>query len=172
MYTCMKTKLLNLYPEFDKVSGVYTRKDGRQHLVLNNSKLPNKAKGKLKTLSYPKSIIEIHLGRNLEKDETVDHIDKNPLNNDILNLQVLSRSEHVKLDVIRRKPVFLVCDYCGKEFEATKAQVTDRNTGRKHTSFCTRSCSGKYGKEIQLGIRQPIKRTEGVNKEYYCNKEL
>ena len=37
-------KLLKLYPEFDKVNGPYTRKDGRQHIILNNTKLPKKLK--------------------------------------------------------------------------------------------------------------------------------
>lgn len=167
-----KEKLLSLYPEYDRIFGVHTRKDGRQTILLNKSTLSKYDKGRNKTISYPKAIMEVYLNRKLHIDETVDYIDKNPLNNDFNNLQILIRSEHAKLDAIRRKPVFLICDYCGKQFEATKTQVTDRNTGRKHTSFCTRSCSGKYGKEIQMGIRQPIKRTKGINKEYYCNKEL
>ena len=32
-----KAKLLLLYPDFDKVTGPYPRKDGRKHVVLNNS---------------------------------------------------------------------------------------------------------------------------------------
>ena len=38
------------------------------------------------TLSYPKYLIEVHLDRYLEKEETVDHIDGNFLNNVISNL--------------------------------------------------------------------------------------
>ena len=73
-------QLLKLYPEFDKVTGPYLRKDGRQHICLNNSTKPKTDKTKRKTLSYPKAIKEVELGYRLY-DLTVHHIDKNPLNN-------------------------------------------------------------------------------------------
>lgn len=44
-----------------------------------------------------------HLGRMLSQDEDVHHIDENTLNNDESNLQVLSRSEHVKLHHRKKK---------------------------------------------------------------------
>lgn len=42
-------------------------------------------------------VLERHLGRFLKSDEQVHHIDENPLNNDIENLVVLSRSAHFRL---------------------------------------------------------------------------
>ena len=39
-------------------------------------------------------IMEKHLGRPLEREEVVHHIDKNPLNNHIDNLQLMTRSSH------------------------------------------------------------------------------
>lgn len=42
-------------------------------------------------------IMAQHLGRLLEPWEDVHHIDGNKLNNDISNLEVLTRSEHTKL---------------------------------------------------------------------------
>lgn len=39
-------------------------------------------------------IMEQHLGRSLRKDEVVHHIDHNKLNNNILNLQLTTLSEH------------------------------------------------------------------------------
>lgn len=39
-----------------------------------------------------------HLGRRLETWEEVDHIDGNGRNNDISNLQILTKSEHLKLE--------------------------------------------------------------------------
>lgn len=172
MYKCIKKELLKLYVTFDKISKVYTRKDGRQHIVLNNSKLPNKHKDKLKTISFPKALMEGYIGRKFLEDETVDHIDKNPLNNELSNLRIINRADHAKLDSIRRKPIIKKCDNCGKEFELSRAQVTDRNTGRRLVSFCSRTCSGNYGKQIQLGIIKPIVRGKGLVKEYYSNKQL
>ena len=46
--------------------------------------------------SYAKLLMEIHLGKILGRDETVDHIDGNPRNDVIENLQVLSRSENAR----------------------------------------------------------------------------
>lgn len=42
--------------------------------------------------------MEIHLNRYLTKDEQIDHIDGNPLNNDISNIQILNFKEHQILD--------------------------------------------------------------------------
>lgn len=44
-------------------------------------------------------VMEQHIGRKLESWEHVHHIDGNHLNNDINNLQVLSNSEHQKLEL-------------------------------------------------------------------------
>ena len=42
-------------------------------------------------------IMKFKLGRDLDKDEVVHHIDGNPLNNKPSNLKVMSRSEHTRL---------------------------------------------------------------------------
>lgn len=43
-------------------------------------------------------VMERHIGRALTRGEVVHHIDGNPLNNDISNLQLLpSQAEHMKL---------------------------------------------------------------------------
>ena len=44
-------------------------------------------------------LAEIKIGRKLEDDEVVHHIDGNHLNNDIENLQVMKRSEHMSLHI-------------------------------------------------------------------------
>lgn len=164
-----KTKLLILYPNFNKVLGVYTRKDGRQHIILNNSNLPKKDKNRNKTLSYPKAIMEVSIGRKLLKDETVDHIDKNPLNNESSNLQILSRSEHAKLDVIRRKEIFDKCSYCGKTIKLTKSQIYNRS--KNMASFCSKKCSGIYGTDVQNNRTEKIE-VQKIKTEYFCNKEV
>lgn len=42
-------------------------------------------------------IMEKHLGRKLENNEVVHHVDRDRSNNDISNLQLMTRSEHSKL---------------------------------------------------------------------------
>jgi len=63
-------------------------KDGRIRCVLVYKN------GIKKTISFPKLLIEKHLGRELLPNEQVHHIDENLLNNDISNLVVIYRGEH------------------------------------------------------------------------------
>jgi len=44
-----------------------------------------------------REVIESHLGRKLRSNEHVHHIDGNPKNNNIYNLKILSREEHVRI---------------------------------------------------------------------------
>ena len=48
------------------------------------------------TVSFPRLIMEDYLGRELLKTEDVHHKDGNPLNNEISNLEVIDRKEHLK----------------------------------------------------------------------------
>lgn len=100
-----------VYENVTKIYGPYkSKKDNRLRISLKFND------GHRKTVSYPKYLMEIHLNRYLLEEETVDHIDKNPLNNDITNLRVLLRREHSANDVLRNKDVSVHCTYCGKEF--------------------------------------------------------
>ena len=132
-----------------KIYGPYlNKKDNRLRSILvspDNKKL---------TISYPKYLMEVHLDRYLEDDETVHHIDGNPLNNDIKNLQVIKRSEHISNDVMRNSDITVKCKYCGKEFIIKGSTINNRNRSDRefHGYFCSKKCSGKYGRSIQLGL--------------------
>ena len=94
--------------------GPYIRKDGRSHVVLINKN--NKDRQRV-TVSYPKYLVEKHLNRYLNNNETVDHIDGNFFNNDISNLRVVDRSLHTKSHNIYKKEFIKHCVICGKEFK-------------------------------------------------------
>jgi hypothetical protein len=85
-----------MYPPYTTVLGPYKRPDGRQHIVLNNSSASKGTKGKTKTISYPKAIMEVHLNRRLSDNEEVDHVDGNKLNDCFDNYQVITRTENRK----------------------------------------------------------------------------
>lgn len=137
-----------MYNEY-KVYGPYTRKDGRQHVVLLHLYTKERI-----TVSYPKFLIEQHLGRYLEESETVDHIDRDFTNNSISNLQVLKREEHAKVDVTRLKELTFTCPYCSKDFVLDGQKLSraiSNNKKGKAGPFCSKSCAGKYGADIQKG---------------------
>lgn len=122
------------------------------------------ADGRRQTISYPKWLMEQHLGRMLSRSETVDHKNRDFTDDNIENLQVLTASEHAYLDAIRRKPVDAVCSWCSKQF-TIKHRINDRARGSAGP-FCTRACSGQYGAAVQNGLVDPSEPYD-ISKEYY-----
>jgi hypothetical protein len=154
--------LIMVYENVIKEYGPYIGKDGRMRIVLQYS---DKSK---KTISYPKYIMECYLKRYLNEEETVDHIDGNPLNNEINNLRILSRQEHSINDVLRNKDVVVNCAFCGKTFKIKGSTLHYRNLEKRGKSgyFCSKQCVGKYGKQIQNGEITPIE-VERVTPDKY-----
>ena len=134
-----------------KVYGPYVRKDGRQHVILvyegHTKKSPNR-----RTVSYPKYLMEIHLGRELDPHlETVDHIDEDFTNNALGNLRILERSEHSKQDVKRNVLLTCTCVECGAIFQRNPRSTNNSARRQRAGPFCSRSCSGRYGARVQGG---------------------
>jgi hypothetical protein len=128
-----------------KVYGPYKGKDGRERVIIREN-------GKNKTISYPKFLVESMINRPLLDNETVDHIDGNFCNNDPSNLRIVDRRQHCSEDVIRIKPEIIIrfCVMCGKVIKY------DTSKRRQRTNFCSKQCSGKYGKSIQNGSERKL----------------
>lgn len=93
---------------------LYDKKNGR---VLVHS--PDHPNATSKGYVYEhRLIMEKHLGRYLGSDELVHHRDENKDNNDILNLEVMSRSEHMRLH--RTKYIGCLVDGCERKHRARK----------------------------------------------------
>ncbi|RLG01693.1 hypothetical protein DRN58_01225 [Thermococci archaeon] len=151
-----------------RVYGVYWNKDGRSRVAVI---FPN---GKKKTVSYPKFLMEVKLGRFLEKNETVDHIDGNPRNNDYSNLRILKRDDHAKVEVKRLKRMQFKCPMCGKTFWLSGKKLHDAIWNRKRGKvgpFCSKSCAGRYSNFVQHGKMKKLKIKE-IKPKYYTWKEL
>lgn len=154
--------LLIIYQDYNTVYGPYIRKDGRMHVVLYNSNFP---KMKKITISYPKALVECLLLRRLLPNETIDHYNGDYTDNRFDNLLILDRKEHISLDSLRVKFSVTKCIYCNKEFIPTHKHLQREDTAGP---FCSRRCSGLYGKDIQNNLpklgRIPIEKT------YYKSK--
>lgn len=99
-----------------RIQGPYERPDGKLIVIIT------KENGSKSTISYPKYLMECQLNKYLNKDEIVDHIDKNPFNNDLSNLRVLNRREHIYTYVKENKDIVITCQCCGKELTTTESK--------------------------------------------------
>jgi hypothetical protein len=130
-----------------QVFGPYKRVDDREHVILIDPSTRSR-----KTVSYPKFLVQEHLGRLLNNDlETIDHIDGNSTNNDLTNLRIVNRQQHASEDIIRRKDQELICIRCDTKFIKDIKNVVSSKKKGKSGPFCSRSCQGKYGADIQNG---------------------
>jgi hypothetical protein len=147
-----------------KVFGPYTRQDGRQIVIVRNDD------NSCRTVSYPKYIMEQHMGRQLDPNkETVDHIDRDHSNNDINNLRIVPRSQHSKDDTRRVKLVEFDCSMCGKKFQRSPRLVRDKSKKGKRGLFCSRHCAGQYARRLQLGLISKFPVQPYLESEYYRN---
>lgn len=91
--------------------------------------------------SYARYLMSCHIGRYLEKDEHVDHIDNDKMNDVLENYQILSRIENNRKNRCRTF-ISLICPICGEEFSKEKRQLSSKiKQGKKPT--CSRRCGGK-----------------------------
>lgn len=123
-----------------KIYGPYTRKDKRQVIVIVHDS------GKKQTKSYPRHLMEIHLGRELLPKEHIDHINNDPSDNRIENLQILSQKENNKKQSLLkpRQTYKFICPCCGKESEKNLNYVLGNKKKNRTGPFCSRQCAGKF----------------------------
>lgn len=78
-------------------------------------------------------------------DMTVHHKNGNKHDNRFKNLELISRSEHVRMHNLKKgkKYVRFVCPSCRKEFEKDYRNTHLVKPNNKYTA-CSRVCSGKF----------------------------
>ncbi len=113
----------HLYPEVTGVVGCYKQSTNRIILIVRIGH-------KTQTRSYPRAIFEIHIGRKLNyPHETVDHINSDPMDNRIENLQILSLSENARKahtdGVAYRTPKGTKVQYDSNGEASGKAKITN-----------------------------------------------
>lgn len=108
---------------------------------------------------YPlhRVLMENKIGRWLRPDEIVHHIDEDKFNNDIENLEVVTRSDHSRHHA-KVDSVPCICAACQKRFELKphlfRLRVKRSKSGRV---ACSRSCGGKMagikrGSDLKLSL--------------------
>lgn len=84
----------SLYAEVKRVVGIYVQTHLAKPRIILIVELES---GKKQTRSYPRAIMELYLGRVLDyPEETVDHINSDPMDNRLENLQIVSRDENIR----------------------------------------------------------------------------
>ena len=133
----------------DNIS-IYTNKDGRTRVYLKDKK---------KVISYPRYIMEREIGRPLKPDEDVHHIDENPLNNDISNLEICHHGEHQRDHSTKYFDKIMICPWCKNEFVWTGKQQSEHyrhsNDRSIEQPFCSKKCVGSYGAMLQHSNFKP-----------------
>ena len=153
------------YGDNFQVWGPYKRQDGRQIVIVVENN------GKRRTVSYPKWLMELQVGRPLDRDlETIDHIDSNIDNNNLDNLRIVPRDQHSGDDTRRVKLVEFTCAWCDNKFERSPRLIRDKARKNKAGPFCSRACAGKYSRALQLKLIEKMDTQPVIDSQYYKRK--
>lgn len=100
------------------------------------------ANGEKKTTSYARFLMECSLGRWLNANEHVDHIDENCANDDLANLRILTPRQNWERT---RRPIelyFFWCPVCGTAASKPAARVRHNQQKQgKLGPYCSRHCA-------------------------------
>lgn len=88
---------------------------------------------------YHRLIMENHLGHYLIPKEKIHHIDENPINNNIENLEVLSNAEHRRKHTLRKRREGF-CKKCNKKFLMRCSS----------SLYCSELCSDNSHRKIEI----------------------
>lgn len=145
------------------VYGPYLRKDNRKHVIIYLD-------GKHQTMSFPKWVVEQYLCRFLSPDETIDHINRDHTDDRLDNFRIISFAAHISEDTRHVRLVEITCIGCGSKSCKSGRDLRNNSRNGKAGPFCSRRCSGIYGKAIQLGdlARLPAQPDSAPeDREYY-----
>ena len=144
-----KTKIKLEYPYSKdwEIGYLVTNKESRKTIILYNGINGNNQKRS--STQYARYKLAVHLGRYLTKDETVDHIYNDKTNDDISNLQILSRYDNICKSQ-KKPPLIANCFICGKSFNVRRnLTVEKRLKYEKNELCCSREC-GRRKASISL----------------------
>jgi len=118
----------------------YNQKWERGYLNVNSEgrrtvTLYNNDKDRSST-QYARYLLAVKLGRFLTKDEQADHKDEDKTNDNIGNLQILTKLENTRKTHIKPK-INCICPICKTPFKSTKQRLGKKTPT---TKCCSRTC--------------------------------
>ena len=130
--TIMKEKITDYYKEkgFNTVY-ININKEPRRVATLR------KPDGTMTSMSYAKYLYTSYHRCDINKDDHIDHINGDKMDDRIENLQVLSAKKNIQKDHKQKEMLLLTCPVCGKEFLFEK-----RNLSSHPNPCCSRRCGG------------------------------
>ena len=133
-----------LYPDC-YILGPRTYPDGRKFVEIQC----RITKKRLFSIMYSRLLMQEKIGRLLTKDEEVDHIDENCMNDNIDNLLLMSKTEHRAMHhaYVGLKTYEFKCCLCDKKIILTRKQFTSLRSKLKKGQtgpYCDRKCVALY----------------------------
>ena len=106
--------------------------------------------------------LELGLTKEQMKNYDVHHIDGNKDNNDISNLQLINKIQHVTMHAKEQlhTKIVKICEWCGEEYESSS------NIAYKQR-FCSNKCKAKWRREHGLNNIKRI--CKNCGKEFICD---
>jgi len=95
-------------------------------------------------MSNARHLMELHLGRTLGLNETVDHINGDPLDDRIDNLQVMTLQDNIRKSAKPAEIYSFYCSMCGQQAVKPMCQVKHNWKQGKAGPFCGKKCARKF----------------------------
>lgn len=125
-----------------KYGYLVTNKEPRRNVILFNK---DKDKDRT-TISYARYLMSVHLGRELSKDEHVDHINNDRTDDRLENLQILTLAENNAKEARRRGRLLVEyeCPVCQLVFTRRTGNSNRIPSRKRSVICCTRRCGVKF----------------------------
>ena len=126
----------------EEISDYYKEK-GFQVVYVNVNKEPRrvatlrKPDGTMISMSYAKYLYTSYYHCDVNKNDNVDHINGDKMDDRIENLQVISGKYNRQKDHKSKAMLILTCPVCGKEFLFEKRNITSHPN-----PCCSKKCGG------------------------------
>lgn len=154
-----KTKIKLEYPYSQdwEIGYLVTNKENRKTIILYNGINGNNQKRS--STQYARYKLAVNLGRYLTKDETVDHMDNDKTNDDISNLQILSRRDNICKSQ-KKPPLIATCFICCKSFNVRRNLTIEKRLKYENNELC---CSRECGRrKASISLKNKYNRLNNI----------